>query len=133
MGLNFFVADATEVNCSRKNRKKLHVIVPCSKHLSIVRSRYFRKSRSKTVDDLNGFESDFLADNAYECKMLRTFLRRRGFNPIIPYKKTSYPKRLYPFDEKKYRQRGVDEGVFSALKRKKIKNMLKRISPSPIT
>ena len=37
MGLNFFAADATEVNCSRKNRKKLHVIVSCSKHLSIVR------------------------------------------------------------------------------------------------
>ncbi len=35
MGLNFFAADATEVNCSRKNRKKLHAIVSCSKHLSI--------------------------------------------------------------------------------------------------
>ena len=37
MRQNFFVADATEVKDWKKNRKKLHAIVSCSKHLSIVR------------------------------------------------------------------------------------------------
>ncbi len=71
MRQDFFVADATEVKDWKKNRKKLHAIVSCSKHLSIARidisGNHEAKEVFSLVDDLNGFEIDFLADKAYGC------------------------------------------------------------------
>lgn len=55
-----------------------------------------------------------LADKAYDCERLRTFLAERGTTPVIPNKCNRL--KPFPFRKKTYRQRNKIERMFCRIK-----------------
>jgi len=55
-----------------------------------------------------------LADKAYDADALRTWLKQRDIEAVIP--STASRKRPYPFDRQAYRRRNLIERMFCKIK-----------------
>ncbi len=122
-----FVLDSTGISCERSSDSlKLHALAIYSQEqsrLAIANAGVtpFNVHDAKPAEELliAGNGEVLNADAAYDSHRLRRIAKKLGFFPNFKYRRTSMPtpheQAHYPFDKKKYRFRGLVEGIFGAM------------------